>query len=508
MTYPVAVAPSVRSPGVATSVNLLAGVSSPGSGARRCLLIANKSSVGTITADTEVKEAVAGPDAVETFLGTGTPGHLAAIALFAEYPKALVDLVAPAVGAGNAATGTFTFDDSTAVTVAQLVTAKIAGREITYTWAAGVADTDAADDFKDAINAYPDLPVTATVSGAVVTLVPRFVGEWANDIKISIALSDGTGGAVTASGSAMASGTLAGSLATALATVSTRKYDIICDVSSGNADGGAASTTSSPGRLKTHIDTYDSGFNAKLQQAIRGQTGTISTVKTGTAQHNYGPMQYVFCQNALSLPCEFAGAEAGARLREEATDPNVNRIRMPYVASLIGPLDPVGDLLTEVEVEDLLQSGVTPVTFDTTGTMRPERPITTYFKDAAGNADGRLLDVGQVTGTYVVANDFATYLPQRFPKAKLSRDIAPTADPPPAGVVQEKHVRLAIANRGRFWVQQGVLKSDEWEASVAKDGDMICQVNATDSSQLDLVVPVHIVPPLAKFSLVVNRLTA
>jgi hypothetical protein len=56
----------------------------------------------------------------------------------------------------------------------------------------------------------------------------------------------------------------------------------------------------------------------------------------------------------------------------------------------------------------------------------------------------------------------------------------------------------------RYWVTQGVVKGDALEAAIA-NGEFIVQVDGTDASQVDIVVPVKIVPPLAKFSIVVNH---
>ena len=113
MTFPLAVAASVRSPGLALSVNLTASAASPGSaGLRGCIMASKGTGLGTITADTELVQGLAGPDDASTRLGAGTPGHLCAKALFAEYPLAQIDLVAPTEPAGNAATATVTFDDT------------------------------------------------------------------------------------------------------------------------------------------------------------------------------------------------------------------------------------------------------------------------------------------------------------------------------------------------------------------------------------------------------------
>jgi hypothetical protein len=78
---------------------------------------------------------------------------------------------------GNAAAGTITFDDSTPVTVDQVVTATICGRTILSDWFAGETDIEAATRLVSKINAATKrVPVTAANGGgtlAVVTLTAK-----------------------------------------------------------------------------------------------------------------------------------------------------------------------------------------------------------------------------------------------------------------------------------------------------------------------------------------------
>jgi phage tail sheath gpL-like len=167
MGFPLAVNPSVRSPGLALSVNLLASSSSPGTAALRGCIMGSKTASGTITADTQVVQGLAGPDDVSTYCGIGSPAHLASKALFAEYGLAQVDLVAPAEAAGVAATQTLVFDSTTPVTVAQTVTWFIAGRAVQIVWLPGVSGIAAATLMVAAVNALTgDLPVSARTAAA------------------------------------------------------------------------------------------------------------------------------------------------------------------------------------------------------------------------------------------------------------------------------------------------------------------------------------------------------
>ena len=380
----------------------------------------------------------------------------------------------------------------------------IAGRVVEIVWQVGETKTQAGDKLVSQIGKLSsDLPVTAANVTGTVTLSSKVPGLIGNDLTLGLTVKDGAGGSVAVSGAALASGTTEASFAAVLSLISGKEYDLILAVVS-NADAAAASATSGPGRVKTHITTYSTGFSARLQQAVVGVTGTLSAAKAGAAQHDSGYLEYVFCQAGRSLPCEWAGAEAGARLREEQPDPNVNRMRAGYRATLYGASDLVADALTDAELEDALQSGLAPIAYDATGAPLMVRPVTTYFKDGSGNPDDRILDVGRPTGLFAVAKDLRSALPQQFPKAKLIPDLTPGDDDPPEGVIEERDVKAFVIARLRFWVKKGVVRQDKLEAAIA-DGSFIVRVNPSDASQCDIVLPLKIIAPLAKFSLVVNQ---
>ena len=506
MGIPLAVSPSVRTPGLALLINLLATVASPGTAPLRACILAPKGSAGTITPDTQLVEGLGGEGNAATFLGAGTHGHLAAKALYAEYPLAQVDLAAPVAAAGDTATANVVFDDATPVTKAQTVDVEIAGRIVEIVWQVGETKTQAGDKLVAAVGKLSwDLPVTAANASGTVAVTSKLPGTCGNDILIAVTVKDGAGGSVAIGGgaTALSGGTTEPSFVNVLSLISGKEYDLILLVSS-NADAVAASSTSGPGRVKTHVETHRTGFAARLQQAVVGVTGTLSAAKAGSAQHDYGYLEYVFCQAGRSLPCEFAGAEVGARLREEQADPNVNRMRSAYAATLYGARDLVADALTDAELEDALQSGLAAVDYDATGATLMVRPVTTYFKDGSGNADDRILDVGRPTALIAVAKDLRTALPQQFPKAKLIPDLVPGDDDPPEGVIEERDVKAFVLSRLRFWVKRGVVRQDKLDAAIA-NGSLIVRVNPSDPHQCDLVLPLAIVPALAKFSLVVNQ---
>ncbi len=509
-SIPLAMSPTQRTPGVALGFDLLAAASAVGSGVLRALVIAPKASGGTATANTLYQD-VAGESAAAGLLQQGVPGHLACKGIFAELPLAKVDLIAPTAPSGANATGTFTFDDSQGsaadVTVAQTVTVWICGREITIAWLAGETREAAATKLVAALGALDaDLPVTAANSSGtsnVCTVTTKLKGTWGNDVTTSVLMTGGTGGSVAASASKLASGATEIDISTALTAVSTREYDFILLVTS-NADAISSSSSSNPARLAAHILAHGSGSAAKLQQGIVGCTGTLSGLKTATAAINFGQLQGVYCRDGQSLPCEWAAAELGARLRERALYAVKNRIHMLYKARLYGPKDHVTSDLSAVELEDALTHGITPVTFDATLRAWPERPVTMYYKDSGGNPDARILDVTRVDGIFEVAKDIRVNIPAIFAGKSLSPDIPLGDDEVPVNVVEIGTIRAFFCDRLRLWQAKGVLDKAELDLAIGTQkapGTLICQIDTIDPTMVEVVIPLATIKPLAKFSI-------
>lgn len=496
--------------------NFLAQAASPGRARLRACVLASPSSAGSLTGlSPTLQQSIAGPDAARTFLGPGTPGYLAIKAIFAEHPLATVDLINVAPGGGVAASAVLTFDDTTPITSAQTVTITLCGREVSIAWLVGETKVQAASKLVAAVLSIDDdiayTPTNVSGTSEAVTFTAKFAGTWGNDGQLFATITGGTGGAIALSGMSGANftlGTTEMNIATALTAISGQEYTYI-QLCTSNADAQAASASSNPGKLRAHIIAYGSGMTAHLQQGVVGATGLNSTIKNGTAVHNFGQMQYLFCMMGQSLPAEWGGAEIGARLREVDLNPVKNRIRMVYRATLYGPKDMVADVLTATENEDLLFAGVTPVSFTATGQPRPDRPITTYFKDTAGNADDRILDTSRVDGIFAVAADLRTSLPQTFEGMGLSPDLVDGDDEIPPQIVEVREVRAHVIQRCSYWAnKRGVLDRVALAKAIGtptNPGGLIVQVDETDEAQCDIVLPLKTVRPLAKFSLVVQQ---
>jgi phage tail sheath gpL-like len=508
MTIPIAVSPGTLTPGLYLIVNLIAGAASPSVGTLRALMIAPVASDGDLTPDTEFR-AGGGADSAQVAYGVGAPGHLMAKQLYAEHPTAVVDF-AGAPAATGTATGDLTFTGAPTSNTA--VRIDVMGREFDVGWLVGDdIDLDFRARVIDAINQRSaDLSVVASAGASgIVTCTFKVNGNIGNDCKISAKLLNPQSGTETASPNtltALTGGSTDADLTTVLANASGEEYHFIVPALS-NADAVATGASNNPARVISHIEGLNTGLNAMLQQLITASTTTLALATAAAEDRNVGFAQHDLTINGRSLPCEFAGAEAGSRLQWISVDPAANRIGVQKGTSgalLYGSADTIADKPTFAESETAIGAGVSINSYDAAGNIIAVRPVTTVSQDAQGAPERRLLDTQNVDAVYIVARDLRSSLPAEFPNAKISRDTLPGEDPPPVGVIEERDVKGFTISRLRFWEKQGVVLKSALDTVIA-NGELIVQVNASDPSQVDILVPITIVPPLAKFGVVVNR---
>lgn len=501
-SIPVVVSPGIMTPGLYLSINMLAGPAGPGSEALRVALLAPKSSGGDLTVDTEVRVGQ-GVDSAKMAFGQGAPGHLMAKILYTKYPGALVDFCAPTAGAGSA-----TIDITATGTPAgnNVVDLDIMGRVLEVEWLNGVTAAAFATLAIARINELTDdLMVTASNGGSgIITLTSKVAGNIGNDILVKAKLrlaQTGTETIDTNTHTALSGGTTDADYATALASIAGKEYHFILPALS-NEDIEQITTDNGLQDCLAHIGNYDSGLMAKLQQAVVGYTGSISNAIATAADANGGNDDYngEICTlvNGRSLPCEVGAREVAGRLAAESLDPAANRIDELF-DMIVGSWDVTSDRPSAAESETCLDGGSALISYTANEAPFLVRPVT------CRGSDRRCTDVQNVSATYIVARDIRDNLSSAFPNAKIQPDTEPGDDPPPAGVIEERDIKSWCITRLRGWQNRGVVQKASLDNAIA-DGSLVVQVNGTDSTQVDIVLPFKIVQPLAKKGVTVQRI--
>ncbi len=509
MAIPQAVGPGQLTPGLYLVVDLLAGAASPGTGTLRVALLATKSSAGDLTDDTEVR-AGGGETTAQTAFGIGTVGALAAKQIYDVFPAAVVDFISPIAGAGLAtldltATGTPTSNNSVLI--------DIMGREFEVAWLTAETQEDIKDKIIAAINQRTEeLACVASDGGVgIVQIDSKVVGNVGDDIKVSAVLSLAQSGSEAIAGALvptpLAGGTTDPDLTNALSNLEGREYAYFLPCLS-NADAANVGTKNNYSRTVDHINNFNTGLNAKLSQVVAGITTTVALATAASADanacQNDPTGELILCINGRGLPGELGGREVGGWLLGLSTDPAVNRIGED-MSSYIGAVDLIADTPSVSQSETALGNGVALVGYNAQGLEVLVRPVTTHSQDSTGAPDLRLLDAQNVAATYIIARDMRSALPAEFPNAKIVPDVAPGEDPPPKGVIEERDIKAFVISRLRFWQAQGVITKASLDTAI-NGGTLIVEVNAQDASQVDIVLPFSIVPPLAKFGVVVQRI--
>ena len=331
---------------------------------RRLAIVAEKSSVGTATADTPVRiiDEVDG----DAKFGVGSLGALMVRKALAQ--GRLGGIGTPQIwgcpcaenGAGTAATYTLTFTGT--ATASGTLVFEVCGRLIQVGVTLG--DTHlivaAAVESKLDEEAIP-LPVTAGVAAGVVTLTFRTKGVNGNDVSRST-ITNVAG--ITLVHAAAVAGAGATVIAGALAALYDQAYDVVALANHATGDATALLADSA---LAWGFGQINYRWN------FMGERASLGTAQTLQASFNDYRTAIMSCEGSPSLPGEIAVAAAVAEFAREEPNANLDGERLaitPPTASLA---------YTDAEVESALAAGVTPLTPDGTAYVKIERLVTTQI---------------------------------------------------------------------------------------------------------------------------------
>lgn len=400
-------------------------------------IIAPKLAAGTAPALVPVEITQASQAAA--LFGTGSIAHRMAV-MFRKSNRTqrLTILPIEDLAGGVQATGTLTFAGAGGSGAEVIVINGVRVRIITAT---GATPTQRATAMAAAVNALPDLPVTATAAAAVVTLTARHKGECGNAIDVRPGTGeDAAPAGLTITIVAMASGAGNASIQPALdSLVNTWVTDI------GIAYADTANLTALAAWLAPRYQAMGK-LDCHGYVADRATYGQATTKGTAT---NSPQLTYLPANRPRSAPWEIAAQLMAVAAFHLTNDP-ARQLRSLPLPDVTGPDD--ADAFTELEQDLLLRSGCS--VFDmAAGAMVLKRVITTYRRTTLNVADDAWLDIMVPKTLSRIRYDWSVYVTLIYPRSKLADDDAPAAEHSDA-VVTPRRMHGSWAARCRLYERQ------------------------------------------------------
>jgi phage tail sheath gpL-like len=317
---------------------------------------------------------------------------------------------------GSIASGKVTFTG--AATEAGLVNLYVGGVRIQAAVASGSAAAAAASALATKINANADLPVTAVAAAGVVTLTTKWTGDSGNDIGLALNRLGKSNGETTPAGLSVAISALTGGTGTpdanaALAALGDAPFEFICVpwADATTLDAWKAAMGDISGRWSWAKQLYGHVFGA-----VRGTLGTL--VAAGQLRNDQHATIFGF---EAGVPQPFWRVAAAAAARQ-AVFISADASRPTQTGALVG-IDPApeGSRFTLTEYMSLLQYGIATLYYEG-GYMRIQRAITTYQKNAYGQADDSYLDSETMHQSAYIVRRLKSIITSKYGRHKLAND--------------------------------------------------------------------------------------
>ncbi|HET9063674.1 MAG TPA: phage tail sheath subtilisin-like domain-containing protein [Candidatus Binatia bacterium] len=405
---------TLRVPFVAAEFDATRAQQGPALLAYKALLIGQKTSAGTATANTLVR--VTSVDQAITYGGRGSMLHRQALGWFASNRSTEVWLgVLADNGAGVAATGTIVV--SGPATADGTIALYLGAERITIGVTSGDTANTIATAIDDAINAALDLPVTSTVNTETVTIAFRHKGEVGNtyDVRHSFrdgeALPAGVGLAITAVGSVVA-GTTNPTLTSLIAAMADLWFMVWS-----HPYTDATSLTA----IETELASRFGPLRSIDGIAITSASGSFSTLTTlGDGRNNQHSV--IVAQpgaSPLTPPMEFAAEAAGLVALYGAEDP-ARPFQTLAMSRAVAPAETDQWSLDERNL--MLYDGIATTKRVAGGVVQLERIITTYQTSPSGAADTAYLDATTMLTLLYLRYSWRVRIQTRYPRHKLAND--------------------------------------------------------------------------------------
>ncbi|MBV2180891.1 MAG: phage tail sheath subtilisin-like domain-containing protein [Castellaniella sp.] len=398
-----------------------------------------------------------------------------------------------------AATGSVAFTSAaTATGVLSLYIAAFAGSPVvSLVCTAAMTVSQLATALTAAINALPDLPVTAAVDGVTpskVNITAKNKGLAGNDIDIRVNYRGALSGealppGLTVTITPMAGGATNPTLTTALASLGDMLFDFIAmpytDATSLDAVKAFLSTTT--GRWSWSQQLYGHAFGA--------YRGTLATCQTFGATRNDEHVSIMGFNDSPTPAWVFAAdltAAAAVSCRADPAQP----MQTVALASVLAP--PVASRFHLTDRNTLLYTGVSTFTVADDGTVAIENLITTYQKNSFGQPDNSYLEVETMHTLTAVLRSLKTVVTTKYARKKLAAND--TRPAPGSNIVTPNTIKADLIadyqsmQDDRGWVQG---------AAVFAQG-LIVQQDQANPNRVNVLYPAVLIDQLRIFALLMQ----
>ncbi len=319
-----------------------------------------------------------------------------------------------------------------------------------------------ASSIKDAINAVPTLPFTASSSAGVVTLTARHKGLCGNEIPVSLNYYGFGGGEVLPAGVQIA-------------------------VATGNAGTGAPVLTGAVAAMADEpFDYIGLPFNDTAS------VNTLSELVTAGDQFNQQHITLAGYEKETQTPADELAASRTARaavfIRNDPARPT-------QTGELVGMLPaPKGKRFTMTEQQTLLSHGVATAYVES-GVLRIQRDVTTYRKNAYGVADNSYLDSETLHTSAYVLRKLKSVITSKYGRHKLASDG--TRFGPGQAIVTPAVIKGELLATYRQLERAGIVENYELFKQY-----LVVERDASDPNRLNTLFPPDYVNQLRVFAVV------
>lgn len=435
-------------PGSYVEVAFAQGAASLGTATYAILLLGEKTSAGSATADT----VIYGPssqvplateaDAIALF-GAGSPLHRMFRRVTKKNKSVPVHAVAVAESGGTNASGTIVW--ATTATGAGVTRVWVAEEFVDVAITSGDTATVIGDNVVLAVNAKTHWPVTASNASGTVTFTWKVDGPQGNFGRINATISSGIATTVTPTAPTfLTSGATVASLTNALATILPYRYYYIvlgCDHA---ASGSSAALTA----LVNQVNTQAQPITGIRQRVFVGSVDTLAYTTTLATGRNNARLEVVHLVAGDRPPEEMAADHAAIYALEEA--PLAFRCNFsgygndaktqPYWDQ---PAPRSGAAPTRASILSALNNGITPIGVNANGSTYLVKRITSRSLNGS-TADYRIRDAHKVTVMDRLADDLNTKITLQLAGKKIGNDPAQGARSPGSDVVTPRVFKALI----------------------------------------------------------------